>query len=286
MAKKILLLGNTGKMGLALEEILKEDYVIVGKNSENFNAANLNETENMIKTIKPNILINTVAFLGIDPCEKNPFKALKLNSLYPKLLANLSKERNFLLLHYSTDAVFDSKKDDLYVESDNPKPLNIYGLTKYGGDCFIQAIAKNYYILRLSLLFGKSKKNNQFIEKMFQKIKKGEEVIRIANDIVASPSYSKDIAKETKRILESSLPFGLYHVTNQGKATLFEIISRIINESNSKVKVEKASYEDFPYTGMKNINTPMRSEKINSLRHWKEAVKDYVKDLKLEENCR
>jgi len=271
-------------MGLALEEILKEDYIIIGKNSGDFDATNFNETENMIKQIEPEILINTVAFLGIDRCEKNPTKALKLNTLYPKLLAKLSKERNFLLLHFSTDSVFDGKKNDFYVESDNPKPLNIYGLTKYGGDCFIQSIARKYYILRLSLLFGESRKKNQFVEKILQKIEEGNKVVRIANDVIASPSYSKDIAKKTKKILENSLPFGLYHVANKGKATLFEIVSEIINESNQNVEVKRASYKDFPYIGTKNINTPLKSEKIESLRTWKEAVKDYVKDLKSNKN--
>lgn len=279
MTDKVLLLGHTGKMGLALEETLREDYTIIGKNSKDFDATNLNETKNMIKKIKPDILINTVAFLGIDPCEKNPIKALKLNTLYPKLLAELSKEMDFSLVHFSTDAVFNGKKNALYVESDSPKPLNIYGITKYGGDCFIQAITKNYYILRVSLLFGKSRKNNQFVEKMLQKIKEGNKVIRIADDIISSPSYSKDIAKETKRILESSLPFDLYHVVNKGKATLFEIVSEIVNESNLKIKIERASYKDFLYLGTKNTNTPMGSEKINFLRPWKEAIKDYVKDL-------
>jgi dTDP-4-dehydrorhamnose reductase len=270
-------------MGLALNEVLKDDYKVIGKRSSDFDAANFDQVKAMMKDMKPDIVVNTVAFLGIDPCEKEPIKALTLNTLYPKLLAELSKEMDFLLIHFSTDAVFNDAKNDLYVESDTPKPLNVYGFTKYGGDCFIQAIASKYYILRLPILFGRSIKKNQFVEKMLQKIREGNKVLRVADDIVSSPSYSIDIAKEAKRILKNSLPYGLYHVVNEGKATLFEIMEEIVKNLKLNVKVEKASYNDFPYVGIKNTNTPMTSEKINPLRPWKEAIKDYTANLNLEQ---
>lgn len=281
-AKKVLLLGNTGKMGLALNEVLKEDYAVIGKNSRDFDAANFDEVKSMVKDIKPNIVVNTVAFLGIDPCEKEPIKALTLNTLYPKLLAELSRDMGFLLMHFSTDAVFNNAKNSPYVESDAPKPLNMYGFTKYGADCFIQAIAKKYYIFRLPILFGKSTKNNQFVEKMLQKIKEGNKALKVTNDIVSSPSYSLDTANEVKRMMESNLPYGLYHVVNEGKATLFEIMQEIVKNLKLDVKVEKASYNDFPYVGIKNTNTPMTSEKIRPLRPWKEAINDYTDNLNLE----
>ena len=282
LTKKVLLLGHTGKMGIALNEALKEDYEVIGKNSNDFNASNFDEVKGMVKEINPDILINTVAFLGIDPCENDPVKALTLNTLYPKLLAELSRDMGFLLIHFSTDAVFNDEKKGLRVESDTPKPLNIYGLTKYGGDCFIQAIAKKYYIFRIPLLFGRSKKNSQFVEKMLQKIKEGSKTIRIVDDVMSSPTYSKDVAEEAKKIVENALPYGLYHVVNEGKAALFEVMQEIVKNLNLDVKVEKASYKDFPYIGIKNINTPTTSEKIKPLRPWKEAIKDYTDNLDLE----
>jgi len=279
LTNKILLLGHTGKMGIALNDTLKYDYEVIGKNSSDFNAIKFDEVKNIVKEIKPDILINTVASMGIDTCEKDPVKALTLNTLYPKLLAELSRDMGFLLIHFSTDAVFNDEKNELYVESDTPKPLNVYGFTKYGGDCFIQAIAKKYYIFRLPVLFGKAIKNNQFVEKMLQKIKEGSKVIRVTSDIVSSPTYNGDIAKEIKRIIESSLPYGLYHIVNEGKATLFEIMQEIVKNLNLDVKVEKASYKEFPYVGIKNTNTPMTSEKIRPMRPWKEALKEYTNNL-------
>lgn len=279
MKKKILLLGNTGKMGIALDEVLKDDYIVTGKNSNDFDASDFESVKKLVKDQKPNILINTVAFLGIDPCEKDPVKALMLNTLYPKLLSELSNELNFTLIHFSTDAVFNDDKNSAYEENDSAKPLNIYGFTKYGGDCFIQNISKKYYLIRISILFGETTKNNQFVEKMILNIKSGAKELRIADDIISSPSYSLDVAKEIKRIIEKE-DYGLYHVVNSGNGTLYELMSEIAKVLSLSVNIKKASYKDFPYIGMKNTNTPLVSEKIKPLRHWKEAVKDYALRIK------
>lgn len=280
MSKKILLLGHTGKMGLALRKTFENSYTLICKNSGDFDALDFSQVRNLINTHNADVIINTVAFLGIDPCEQEPTKALKLNALYPKLLAEISNERNLLLIHFSTDAVFNDEKRDYYTEKDTPEPLNVYGVTKYAGDCFIKAIAKNYYIFRLSVLFGETLKETQFVEKMLQKVRKGAKTLKISDDIILSPTYSRDAALEVRRILESLLPFGLYHIANEGMASLYDLMSETIRNLDMNVEVKKASYKDFPFVGRKNTYTPIRSEKIASLRSWKEAVKEYCNELK------
>ncbi len=211
---------------------------------------------------------------------KDPPQALQLNALLPKFLAELSNEVGFLFIHFSTDAVFSGKEKKIYLETDCPHPVNLYGYTKFGGDCFIKAIAGKYYILRIPIIFGQAIKGNQFVEKMLDKVQKSQEVIRLSEDLISSPSYSKDIAIETKRIIENSLPFGLYHVTNEGRASLYDFFKEIVENLPLTVKLEKASYLEFPHVGLKNVSTPMRSNSIPSLRPWKEAVKDYCSSLK------
>ncbi len=268
-------------MGRALYKVLQADYEVICKNSLDFDATNFTQVKEMVKIVQPNIVINTIAFHGIDSCEKEPEKALVTNTLYVKLLSELSNEMDFLLVHFSTDAVFNNQKDFVYVESDTPKPINVYGLTKYGADCFIQAISNKYYIIRCSLLFGETPRNNQLIEKMLHKIKASEE-IRMADDIVCSPSYSLDIAKEIKRILNSSLSYGIYHVVNGGKATLYEIMVEAAKILNICPGIKKASYLDFGHLALKNTDTLLTSEKINTLRPWQEALKEYVGNFKKE----
>lgn len=291
MAKKTLLLGHTGKMGIALEEVLSDgDYEVIGKSSRNFDAEDFDGVRTLLTQVKPEVVINTVAFLGIDGCEKDPMTAISLNTLYPKFLAELSNQENFLLMHFSTDAVFSDLEDRLcgrlYVEGDSPRPLNMYGLSKYGGDCFVQAIAERHYIIRIPVLFGKSVKKYQFVEKMLQRAEQGNKTLWVSDDIISSPSYSLDVANECKRILGAGMPYGVYHVANEGRATLFELMQEIVQQSGLDVKIERASYKDFPYVGIKNTNTPITSEKLRPLRHWKDAVKDYADRLKEYKNGR
>ena len=118
MNKKVLLLGYTGKMGLALSEVFSDGYLCEGKNSKDFDASDFAQVRHLIESSKPDIVINTVTLLGIDLCEQEAQKAFRLNTLYPKFLAELSKEYNFLLIHFSTDAVFnDTATTEIYTLS-------------------------------------------------------------------------------------------------------------------------------------------------------------------------
>jgi dTDP-4-dehydrorhamnose reductase len=267
-------------MGTAIKDIFENDYSLICKNSGNFDASDFKQVQSVIEESNADILINTVAFLGIDPCENEPEKAFRLNTLYPKFLAELSIKKEFILIHFSTDAVFNDEKRDFYNELDCPMPVNIYGLTKYGADCFIQNISKKYYIFRVSVLFGETNKKTQFVEKMLEKTNEGEKILKISNDIILTPTYAKDVAREIKRLIEDSYPFGLYHIANEGVGSLCDLMTEIVENLELNVKVEAASYKDFPFIGIKNTFTPIKSEKINSLRPWKKAVKEYCANLK------
>ena len=98
MSNKILLLGCSGKMGVAVEDVFKNSYSVFGKNTRDFDAQNFEQVRELIYNTLPDIVLNTVAFRGIDPCEKEPEKAFRLNTLYPKWLAELSQEKGFLLV--------------------------------------------------------------------------------------------------------------------------------------------------------------------------------------------
>ncbi|MFC1741082.1 SDR family oxidoreductase [Nanoarchaeota archaeon] len=283
--KRILLLGHTGKMGIAFTEALKEGYELVGKNSKEFDASDFTQVREIISETRPDIVINTVAMLGITPCEKDPENAMVLNTLYPKLLAGLSNEFSFLLVHLSSAAIFDGAKDGFYTELDVPKPVNIYGLTKYGGDCLVESIAERYYIFRLPVLFGRSVKKTQFVEKMLSKMIDRDEDIRVAGDMISSPSYSLDIAASVKTFLDSSIEYGVYHLANEGQASLFEFISELSGCLGLDIRIEKASYRDFPSQGMVNVNSAIVSKKRGSLRPWKTALRDYADELKKEGVC-
>jgi len=144
MSRTLLLLGHTGKMGTAIQNALGSDYSMICKNSRDFDATDFQKVRRIVEECAPDVLVNCVALLGIDPCEQEPARAFHLNALYPRVLAELSATRGFVLVHFSTDAVFNDNTRRRYVEPDIPVPLNVYGTTKYSGDCFVMNTAPQH----------------------------------------------------------------------------------------------------------------------------------------------
>ncbi len=274
---KILLLGHTGKLGRSLMEVY-QGQAIIGKNSKDFDASDYRQVRQLIIDEKPEAVINAIAYLGIDPCEKNRELAFRLNTLFPYNLARYATQYRFLLVHFSTDAVFDGERTNYpYTEMDGMRPVNYYGMTKAQGDWAVEQHARQYYIFRLSVLFGKSDKN-QFVEKLLKWMKERPS-IKVADDIIMSPSYSKDVAREVKRLIGIHMPWGTYHIVNKGRASLFDL-AKEIGEQIGYLDIDRASYQDFPFIGRKNLCTPLSSWKIDQLRPWQEAIKDYCQELK------
>ncbi|MBU2102107.1 MAG: NAD(P)-dependent oxidoreductase [Candidatus Omnitrophota bacterium] len=280
MAKKILILGNTGKMGCALSDAFSAGFAIVGKHSTDLDMSDVSRLERLIEEVVPDIVMNTVAFSGIEQCEQKPQDAFCVNALLPKALAQLSREKKFTLVHFSTDAVFNDEKQDYYRESDPCRPLNVYGIAKYAGDCFIRAIAPDAYIFRISILFGRTTKNTQFVEKMLARIRAGEHSLKISSDIVVSPTYNKDVACAIRDMIERNQAPGLYHLVNQGKASLYDLMNEIVRNLRLPVEITKASHKDFPSVAVKNTYTPLASERVKPLRPWQEAVGEYCSEIK------
>lgn len=277
--KKILLLGHTGKMGCALGKVLSSNYLMIAKNSRDFDAENFEQVTELIDECHPDIIINTVAFLGIDACELEPERAQRLNTLFPGFLARLSFERGIMFVHFSTDAVFDDEKQDYFSENDIPSPLHLYGVTKYGGECLVRSGCDQHYIFRVPLLFGLCGKRTQFVEKMLELLYGGQKNIRVSTNLISSPTYSYDVATHVRQMLLNEVPFGTYHLANEGKVSLYELMAEIVTVLNIDATVERASFMDFPFMGRKNMFTPLTSVKTKNLRPWQEALRDYCSSL-------
>jgi dTDP-4-dehydrorhamnose reductase len=282
--KRVLVFGAGGKLGSAVCRAFQESHVVDAKVRNDVDITQADPVRLAIEQSSPDVVINSAAFVGIDACEHNPQQAIAANTHFPKLLAELSNRRNFLLVHISTDAVFNGTKQDFYTEADCPKPINVYGMSKYGGDCCVEAIAHRYYILRIPLLFGENPGNNQFVEKMLTRLQQGETQFHISNDIVTSPSFSTDIAQAIKGIVDSNVPYGLYHLANEGQSSLYELIRELVSCIQSSATVNGCSHTAFPSMGMKNTCTPIRSVYLPPLRSWRAAFSEYCSAIRKEVN--
>jgi dTDP-4-dehydrorhamnose reductase len=271
MSRKVLLFGRTGKLGTALARAF-DGWQVTGLGSRDLDVRDFAAVDRTVAAAEPEIIVNAAAFLGVDPCEKEPAAAARVNTLFPRRLARLAMARGAMLVHFSTETVFSGAKGDFYGEDDEPDPINVYGFTKFASELAIRDATPHYYVFRLPVLFGPSPRRNQLVERMIDKVRAGETTLRLADDIVTSPTYSLDAAETVRRIIEKQRPFGLYHLANTGRASLFDLMTEAIRLLRLPARVERASWRDFPSLAAKNTVTPLRQDRLPPMRPWQEAL--------------
>ena len=173
-------------------------------------------------------------------------------------------------------------KDGDYDEDSNPKPLNLYGLTKYNAEQLVLNLCEKYYIFRIPIMFGKRENSgNIFIEKMYSLYQNGNKELKIADDVINCPSYSIDVSKKIADILLSEMEFGIYHVFNGGeKGSLYKFAVEFFKFKDIKdIKIIRAKADDFSMNekGLRPLDTTFKTIKIEPLRDWREALNEFCK---------
>jgi len=283
-----LILGASGKLGSAVYKNMLENGINIRVVTRADIELGESHLEKIFYEFEPDFVFNGVAKLGIDPCESRPDLAYKLNVEFVVFLSLLCNKVGALFINISTDAVFPDAvdRDFSYVESSLPAPLNVYGKTKYIGEQVVQILCASYYIIRVSVLFGDTWRQEQFVEKMLLKIMSGQN-ISVSDDIICSPCYSTDVADGIYQLLSSSAKSGIYHLVNDGNASLYELMSEISSCLGcGKDVVQRGSYKDFPHVGRKNLVTPLASERNLTMRGWRDAVRAYVTKIDFPANLR
>lgn len=225
--------------------------------------------EKVIESIlnkKPEVVINAAAYTDVDGCEDNKELAFQVNGYGPGYIAKSCSKIGAKLVHFSTDYVFDGSRNE-YVESDTPNPINVYGDSKLLGEQEIAENTEDYRIIRISWLFGIHGRN--FAETML-KLSSQMDKVKVVNDQFGKPTYTVDLANEIKDILE--LESGIYHLTNDGVCSWYEFASAIIGNA-----VPCAS-DEFPRKAKRPKCSVLVNTKTEPMRHWKEALKAYMKE--------
>jgi dTDP-4-dehydrorhamnose reductase len=277
---RVLVLGDSGKLGQALRQAFRPDHEVIGASgSQGLDGTDFRQVEALLERVQPRWVLNAIALNGLDACERDPALALVLNSLLPRHLAKCAAGLGFHLVHFSSDAVFDGRRlGGCYTEADPPSPINVYGLTKFGGDQFVLGECGSSHLFRLSILAGRSGARPQFLERMIAHARSGQ-ALQVAQDIVCSPSYVADIAHAVRRTLVAGLPPGLYHLANHGQASLYEVVREMVGNLGLAVPVEPVPHTRFPSLARKNERTPLGSLRLEPLRDWREAIRDYCSEL-------
>ena len=277
---KVALIGSTGQLGHDLSKTLAADHEVVGLTHQNFEVTYYDSVLTL-KEKKPDVIINTAAFHKTDQCEVEPLKTFSVNAVGPKNVVAVSKELNAATVFISTDYLFSGSKKAPYTEDDVPDPINTYGISKLAGELFTKQNPK-HYIFRVASLFGvagASGKGGNFVETMIAKAKKSEP-ISVVDDMWMSPTYTKDAAETIKKVLEAQLPFGTYHLTNQGSCTWFQFAQEIFSLTGLTPDLKRTETSQLQTKAKRPLFSALESLKLPKynfeMRSWKEALCSYL----------
>jgi dTDP-4-dehydrorhamnose reductase len=251
---KILLLGKNGQVGWELQRALAPlgELVSLGRQEQVGLCGDLTNLEQLKKTVlkvNPDVIVNAAAYTAVDKAESETELAYTVNAAAPELLAELSKKLDALLVHYSTDYVFDGLGKDARQEADKTSPQNAYGLSKLNGELSIERSGCKYLIFRTSWVFGV--KGNNFAKTMMNLASDRDELY-VISDQVGAPTSAELIANVTAdsirdTVLNESLS-GLYHLTAAGETSWYEYAQFVIEQA-------RANGQDFQVKAINGIST-------------------------------
>ena len=227
---KLLLLGNTGQLGWELERTLQPLGEVVALDYPEINLADAASIRTTVQEHRPELIVNATAYTAVDKAESEPEIAEAINGTGPGVLAEEARKLNAELVHFSTDYVFDGKKGALYVETDLPHPLNVYGASKLTGEKAIQSVDGTYLILRTAWVY--SLRRDSFVTKVLQWARQNE-TLQIVDDQISNPTWARMLAEMTSQIIARGIGYirertGLYHLAGDGFTSRYEWAKEIL----------------------------------------------------------
>ncbi len=273
---KILVLGSKGMLGAQLMRVFGNDAV--GWDRNDCDVTNTEDLKFKIKELKPAVIINCVAYNNVDGAEENKDAAFKLNAELPKNLAEISKELNIILVHFSTNHVFDGIEGE-YEESALPNPISVYAKSKLKGEWEIQQGTDKFYLIRTAVIFGPkgeselSKKS--FVDIMLDLSQKTQDV-KAVSDEINSTTYAVDLAGQIKLLLTEGAPYGIYHITNTGFGSWYDFAKEIFKILGKQINLIPVLSEEFPRAAVRPKKAVLINTKLPDLRPWQEALSDFL----------
>jgi dTDP-4-dehydrorhamnose reductase len=280
---RVVVIGANGQLGSDLcRHISKSDLVPL--THKDIEITDIDSVKQVLKDIKPSVIINTAAFVRVDDCEDNRDICYLVNTLGAKNVAVVTQGLKAKYVFISTDYVFggDIDRKAPYTEFDYPSPINTLGHSKLAAENIIQHVCNGFFIVRISGIFGiagSSGKGGNFIETIIN-LAKSKPELRVVNDQVFSPTYTKDAAKKISDLIKTE-NYGIFHITNKGACSWYEFTTEILKLAGLKTPVIPITSAEYPqkarrpsYSVLDNYH--LRLLGMDDMRPWQEALKDYL----------
>ena len=284
---KILVTGVKGQLGYdCVRELTLRGYTNVkGIDIDDLDLTKEEDVKKYINEYKPDVVMHNAAWTAVDKAELMPDKVYEVNALAPKYIAEACKEVNAKMVYISTDYVFDGLGDMPFNVTDPKKGLSVYGKTKAEGEDFVTSIISNYFIVRISWVFGKN--GNNFVKTMLKLANMGKTELNVVCDQIGSVTYTYDLSKLLCDMIETD-KYGIYHATNEGFISWAEFAREIFKQKGLNVKVNDVTTEEYlklvPQQAKRPLNSRMSKESLDKagfkrLPDWKDALNRYLKEL-------
>jgi dTDP-4-dehydrorhamnose reductase len=280
---RLMIIGADGQLGADLVLQFRDHADLIPLTYKDGDIVDFSVVQSLVTMHRPDVIINTAAYHNVPECELHPVRAFEVNALGARNLALATESKGIRLVHISTDYVFDGSKGSPYTESDCPNPLNVYANTKLSGEYFIRSICKNYMILRVSGIYGKTRcigKGSNFINTMLRFFRDGQS-IRVVTDEVLTPTSTVEIGRQLEAMLQENCQ-GVFHVTAEGACSWHEFAQSIFKILEWPVQIQEARVADFPPTVKRPHysvleNTRLKEAGINRMKDWKTALTEFLK---------
>ncbi len=277
----ILITGAHGQLGQDIQkECENRGIPCIAANSHILDITDTQAVRIFVKNHAPDTIINCAAYTAVDDAETEWRRAYLVNGIGVRNLALAARDAGAVLVHYSTDYVFDGRSTLPYTIADAPNPLSQYGKSKLLGEQEVLTHSDRFFLIRTSWVFGRG--NVNFPRKVLE-WSKDRDALSIVNDQVSSPTYTRDLARATIDLCETGY-FGLYHITNKGSCSRYEWTRFILETIDWKGSLSPAQSSDFPtpasrppFSVLDNFGSP---EVLGyDLPSWETATENFLKEL-------
>lgn len=287
----ILLTGKTGQLGWELQRALAPLGHVVALDRLQMDLSSPDSIRKAIRDISPDIIVNAAGCTAVDKAESEFGLAMQVNAIAPGVMAEEAKRLNALLVHYSTDYVFDGRTQEPYAEEDEPNPLNTYGKSKLQGERAIAASGCAHLILRASWIY--SNRGTNFVLTMLRLARERKE-LAIVNDQIGSPTWARQLSQATVELLGKSgrakEETGIYHMSATGYASRYDFAKKIIElarqlsgEQTGWATLRPITSAEYPLPATRPLNAATSKEKIKrvfgvEMPAWQEQLKGCLSD--------
>jgi dTDP-4-dehydrorhamnose reductase len=279
----VLVTGASGQLGQAIQSMSKKFPEINFKfyNSLELNITDLGQCNTVFLKVNPNFCINAAAYTAVDKAESEPEKAHLINVEGPRNLAKVCKENNVILLHISTDFIFDGTATKPYTEVDIPNPTSIYGQTKLDGEKAIQAILEKYFIIRTSWVY--SEFGNNFLKTMLR-LGSERDCLSVVCDQIGTPTNAVDLAKAILKIIQNctaepilASSYGIYNFSNEVQCSWFDFAKKIFEIHEIKIDLRPIPTSSYPTPAKRPAYSVLDKSKIKrvfgvEVLEWEESL--------------